>query len=1060
MISILPGIQPLKPPEPSPAPGHGKSIFLPLHERHEKVMIRKLFYLSLILAVLALPALFVVKANLPVICSYALTRAFGGQTTVGGVSFSYKSGLLHLVFRDVRIRGPLEGKAKHLAFIIHLLRGMEIKDATVSDFEINLTGNSNKSGAALIPIEQLDLKNGLIRGQGQRLRINELSITGLKVMNPFLFSGDLENDTWFKTLKVSGTGQYRETLSDAEVKGKIEVTGISLDKLSLRIDGIAETRGDFLYGKKGLSVQGSFTIGGFQLKGKPFSTPFFVAKGSGKCAVTFHNGTVGLRLTEANYEGSPLAIDIRLKNDEFHDLKIMSGPLSVTEIKSHFPMTGQEEGVSATILDRIDKGTVSISRLTVGHKGSFRAQLELADSEFSYSKLLFTDVRGSVVLDDKDLVVSKMAGSFRQSTFSDFRGVIPFAKAQNLRVSGSYAVNLADLSPMMDTGDLKFLGGAAEGTLEIEGNDMSGYSLRGEGELLDGNVRWQKLAGIANGVYKFTEREVTFDPLNLAHGNTDVVISGKFERTRLDINVKGDVDVGVAEALGALPLQVAGVAGIDLAVEGSPERVIVEGSLDMTEVEFRVPGYVQKDTGTKSNASLVVAVAGPMIEVRNLDYNLDAIHLNLKGTLEDRKLLNLELAMNVRGVDRVAALFFLDDGMIKGDIDLKLAVRDLTIPLNKLPYMSGSLRIDNGFLRPPWLPKPFEEISLISDFKGEDFSMELNGFRCGESVVNKGYLTVEGFDAPRFGLSLDMEKFRLADFRDDLEFHEFHIPPIPGGSVLSRATGNLSLWAGKADLSGITGDKIALQADLQESTITVTHLKGDTLGGNVQAQGSIDLSGSVPTINAALKLRDIIGNSLLRPFGAGSDVIEGKAAIYANLGSRGHTFRDLSYGLNGNVAFVSADGVLRKWNLLSKIFGLLNVYDLFRGKVDLRPHGLPYRKMGATFTVTDSVLHTEDFLIDTPSMLITGNGTMDIKKHLLDGNIVVSPLLSLDTTIDRIPILRDILKQRNKGLFYAAYRVNGSMDDPDISINVVDSIGGKAVEILRNILVLPKEVFE
>ena len=106
------------------------------------------------------------------------------------------------------------------------------------------------------------------------------------------------------------------------------------------------------------------------------------------------------------------------------------------------------------------------------------------------------------------------------------------------------------------------------------------------------------------------------------------------------------------------------------------------------------------------------------------------------------------------------------------------------------------------------------------------------------------------------------------------------------------------------------------------------------------------------------------------------------------------------------------------------------------------------------------ILSTKDFLIDSPSMVITGDGEVDLKRDRLEGNIIVSPLVTLDRTIDKIPILRNILQGREKGFLSVAYKVKGPTDDPDISVSFVNTIGGKALNILRNILVLPKELLE
>jgi hypothetical protein len=66
----------------------------------------------------------------------------------------------------------------------------------------------------------------------------------------------------------------------------------------------------------------------------------------------------------------------------------------------------------------------------------------------------------------------------------------------------------------------------------------------------------------------------------------------------------------------------------------------------------------------------------------------------------------------------------------------------------------------------------------------------------------------------------------------------------------------------------------------------------------------------------------------------------------------------------------------------------------------------------------------------------------------------------LDRTIDKIPIVRNILKKRGQGFLYLTYDINGSLEDPEITPSLTDTVGSKAIELLRNILMLPKEVFE
>jgi hypothetical protein len=72
----------------------------------------------------------------------------------------------------------------------------------------------------------------------------------------------------------------------------------------------------------------------------------------------------------------------------------------------------------------------------------------------------------------------------------------------------------------------------------------------------------------------------------------------------------------------------------------------------------------------------------------------------------------------------------------------------------------------------------------------------------------------------------------------------------------------------------------------------------------------------------------------------------------------------------------------------------------------------------------------------------------------------VSPLVTIDKTIKKIPILRSILRDKNKGFIYASYNVGGNIDDPDIRLNYVETIGGRTIDTMKNLLTLPVELFE
>ncbi len=120
-------------------------------------------------------------------------------------------------------------------------------------------------------------------------------------------------------------------------------------------------------------------------------------------------------------------------------------------------------------------------------------------------------------------------------------------------------------------------------------------------------------------------------------------------------------------------------------------------------------------------------------------------------------------------------------------------------------------------------------------------------------------------------------------------------------------------------------------------------------------------------------------------------MLEATGAVTANLSSSGRDGDELIRNMGGEVTVSSHNGIIRKWNLLSKILGVLNVYDFFRGKVNLLQKGLPYTKAGLTLKGENGLFKTEDFLIDSSAMVIAGEGTINLPGETVDGKLIVSP---------------------------------------------------------------------
>jgi hypothetical protein len=355
-------------------------------------------------------------------------------------------------------------------------------------------------------------------------------------------------------------------------------------------------------------------------------------------------------------------------------------------------------------------------------------------------------------------------------------------------------------------------------------------------------------------------------------------------------------------------------------------------------------------------------------------------------------------------------------------------------------------------------------INLMANFTGTSFDIEVNKLICGKSSLKRGFLTVKGAESPKFSLLVDMEKFHTDDVFPTTKKGPWKVPLIPRESILGTASGDFSLSAKDAKIGFASGKSLEINGVMADRKVSVSELKMGLFDGNAAFQGVIDLAGHVPYFYLNGRLNKMKNGLLLEALGSTTTEIVGKSLLDVNLKSEGDDKTTLINGLKGTVIVFSRDGVIKKWNILSKIFSFLNLYDMLKGKINFAQSGLAYTKMGAVLTVQNGVFHTNNFLLDSPSMVITGAGDLDANKSEINGSMVVSPLIAIDRTIDKLPIIRNILKKRGQGFLYLTYDLKGPIEDPQISPSITGTLGSKTIEILRNILVLPievpKEVFE
>ena len=1014
---------------------------------------KKIVIAALILCVAGL-AIFIARLNLPRFCAYVIGAATESAVTVGDVTLTRLGANLDVSLQDIRFKGNIEGIVKKCHVAINVAKGIYFKEISVSDFEIVAKPVITKGRFFTYPAERIAIKNGVVTVSGQKITISDIKAENVNIGDTLSFEAHVQNGDYIGTIDIHGQGIYNWRLTD--IKGDIGFTAVNLAKIDSILKGAVKGKGTFSLKDDTFVFAGKVEAERFEMKDTWLKRPVLLDSVGADVSLSVAGKGVDIKIENAFYKETPFTLNIRLDNYQYSSLELSSDFLAVQDVTSY----ATSEHSLQSVWDALKGGQVKANKLRDVKGGAITADLEVKDVAAVYDDMSFSDIKGQVYIDMSKVDISNLSGTYKTSRFYEVNGVIPYEDKKPIRAKGKYEVNLKDMPPFIDLKGVAFRDGTTDGAAEIEASQGKALKVDGSGKLYNAQATWKNTSFSAQGSYKFSDEGVVFDPLVIGKtGGTDITCRGKWNEDNLDFSLKGDLEPKHLNTLVKMPFDMAGIVKLDGELHLSDGLLNASGVVNMDDLVFEIPGFMKKEKGTKSKAQVKLSKKGPDVTIDDLSYELEGIAVKARGTIVDLKKISADITLNAHDIGKVAKIFYLPEETTSDDVSLSLNIKDLDLPVTKLPQMVGNVKIKNGFLHVPGLINPFRHMDLSADFKGTSFDVQMNALTCGQSVLKKAVLKVDSLETPRFSLSIDMERFNLVDFAGDGK-KPFRIQIIPQQSVLGRASGEMSLKAKDVTLGNITGKNLEINSVMADRKINVSALKMGLFDGEADIRGVVDLSGKSPNLYTDGKVGKIKSDLVLKAFGSKTQDITGTAFINGNLRSEGATVTDLVGNMSGEVTIYDSDGVIRKWNLLAKIFGALNVYDLLRGKVDFGQNGLVYYKLGATFTGSKGVFHTSNFLLDSASMVLTGNGQFDLNKRQMDGTVNVSPLIVLDRTLDQIPIVRSILKEPGQGFLYLSYSIKGPFDDPDIAPNIISTIGSKTLETLKNILTLPLGVFE
>ena len=114
----------------------------------------------------------------------------------------------------------------------------------------------------------------------------------------------------------------------------------------------------------------------------------------------------------------------------------------------------------------------------------------------------------------------------------------------------------------------------------------------------------------------------------------------------------------------------------------------------------------------------------------------------------------------------------------------------------------------------------------------------------------------------------------------------------------------------------------------------------------------------------------------------------------------------------------------------------------------LSGEGLPFGTLRGDFTLSGGRVTVKNVLAFGEAIGITARGWVDTEHDRLDLQGTVAPAYALNSLLGNIPLFGQLFGGSSQGMFAANYRLSGSTNDPDVSVNPLSAL---APGILRQL---------
>jgi hypothetical protein len=231
--------------------------------------------------------------------------------------------------------------------------------------------------------------------------------------------------------------------------------------------------------------------------------------------------------------------------------------------------------------------------------------------------------------------------------------------------------------------------------------------------------------------------------------------------------------------------------------------------------------------------------------------------------------------------------------------------------------------------------------------------------------------------------------------------------------------------------------------------ITSAQLCGINLSGTLYTGDIIGKEGISLTTPETLNFQDV-----LPCLGIKQDVVVGAFQMHGTLKGK------LDYWADGAIDITSTDGRILRMRLLSKIFSLVNITDIFTTNElsSLNQKGFGYSDLDFKAVILDNRLDIRRAVIRGEGLNLFARGELDLATLDSDITVLIAPLKTIDRLVSKVPLIGRAIGGKDVALVAIPVGVKGNITNPDVILLPPQAVGEGILNIVKETLSLPFDI--